>query len=76
MNDADSKIVCDMITDIFPSRSWEDIEEVEPNEVDLEMLHEIADNPDCSTFVSEEKAMKMVQIPEKPPVFIQAAPPE
>ena len=60
MNDADAKIVWDMITDIFPSRSWEDIEEVEPDEIDLEMLREIADNPDCSTFVSEEEAMKML----------------
>ncbi len=60
MNDADAKIVWDMITDIFPSRSWEDVEEVEPDEIDLEMLREIADNPDCSTFVSEEEAMKML----------------
>jgi hypothetical protein len=60
MNDADAKIVWDMITDIFPSRSWEDIEEVEPDEIDLEMLREIADDPDYSTFVSEEEAMRML----------------
>ena len=62
MNDNDAKIVWDMITDIFPSRSWSDIEEVEPDEVDLQMLREIATDPDCSTFVSEEDAMKELGI--------------
>ena len=51
-----------MITDIFPSRSWSDIEEVEPDEIDLQMLREISTDPDCSTFVSEEDAMKELGI--------------
>ena len=41
------------------NKNWEDIEEVEPDEIDLEMLNEI-DDPDCKEFVSEEEALKML----------------
>jgi hypothetical protein len=30
--------------------TWEDIEEEEPDEIDLEMLEEIKTNPDCYNF--------------------------
>ena len=32
---------------------WDMIEEVEPDEFDLEMLAEIENNPDCDVFMSE-----------------------
>ena len=34
--------------------SWEDIEEIIPDEWDLEMLKEIEINPDCKKFVSTD----------------------
>ena len=54
MNDSDAEKVWNLITDIFPSRAWDDIEEVDPDETDLEMLRSIASDPDCGSFVSSE----------------------
>ena len=39
-------------------KTWDDIEEVEPNEVDLAMLKEVEENSDCHEFISQEEAMK------------------
>lgn len=39
-------------------KTWDDIEEIEPNEVDLAMLKEIEENSDCHEFISQEEAMK------------------
>lgn len=57
MNETDAEKVWNLITDIFPSRSWADIEEVEPDETDLEILRSAATDPDCSVFVSNADAM-------------------
>ena len=35
--------------------NWDDIEEVEPDEFDIEMLNEIKNNPDCNIFVSSDE---------------------
>jgi|GEM_PF-6307855 len=34
---------------------WDMIEEVEPDEFDLDMLNEINTNPDCGVFMTEEE---------------------
>lgn len=39
-------------------KTWDDIEKIEPNEVDLVMLKEIEENSDCHEFISQEEAMK------------------
>lgn len=31
-------------------RQWDSIEEVEPDEIDLKMIQEIQNDPDCQTF--------------------------
>ena len=36
----------------------DDIEEVEPDDWDMQMLSEIKDNPECHEFVSAKDAMK------------------
>lgn len=33
------------------SNSWEDIEEIEPDEWDIKMLEDIENNPECREFV-------------------------
>ena len=35
--------------------SWDVIEEVEPDEDDLEMLYEVENNIDCQVFISEDE---------------------
>ena len=39
-------------------KTWNNIEAVEPNEVDLAMLKEIEENSDYHEFISQEEAMK------------------
>ena len=34
---------------------WANIEEVEPDEIDLQMLREIENDPDCHTIATEEE---------------------
>ena len=39
-------------------KTWEDIEEITPDEIDTEMLKDIQSNPDCHSFVPQEEVMK------------------
>lgn len=39
-------------------KSWDDIETVAPDDIDLQMLKEIEENPDCHEFVSSDEAYK------------------
>lgn len=38
--------------------SWDNIEEVEPDDWDLQMLSEIKADPECHEFISAKDAMK------------------
>lgn len=58
MNDDDAEAVWNLIVTNFPKKSWNDIDEVAPDEWDLQMLHDAETNPDCKEFVSAETAMK------------------
>ena len=40
----------------------DDIEEVEPDEIDLMLLDEIRKNPECHEFVSQEELMKELEM--------------
>ncbi len=58
MNDADASSIWDFIVNKFLGHSWDNIEEAKPDEWDLKMLQEIANDPECHEFVSSEEAMK------------------
>lgn len=58
MNDADAAALWDFIVHRFNNRSWEDIEEVTPDEWDLKILDEIENDPDCHEFISSKNALK------------------
>jgi hypothetical protein len=60
MSDEDADMVWDVITQMIPSRSWEDIQSVAPDEWDKKMLSEIATNPDCREFVTEKDMLDML----------------
>lgn len=47
---------------IILPKNWDNIEEVEPDEIDLQMLEEIKADPDCHSFVSSEEAMKELNL--------------
>ena len=56
MSEKDANALWKIIIDNFPS--WDDIGEVEPDDVDIAMLRETEVNPDCKIFVSSEETMK------------------
>ena len=62
MADSDAESLWAYILSTFQPHSWEDIEEVEPDEWDEEMLHAISEDPECREFVSSKEAMKEIGI--------------
>lgn len=58
MNDDDAQMVWELILTHFPKRSWDNIDTVYPDELDNQMIQDIATNPDCKEFVSADEAMK------------------
>lgn len=59
MDDSDAESLWEYILSTFRSRSsWDEIEEVEPDEIDLMMLKEIEEDPQCHEFISSEELMK------------------
>ncbi|MCD7904732.1 MAG: hypothetical protein LUG24_03985 [Clostridiales bacterium] len=60
MNNCDAEKLWHIIETNFCNHDWDDIEEVEPDEWDLQMLSEIESDPDCKEFVSEEELQKIL----------------
>ena len=62
MNEKDTQRLWGIIADEFGSSEadWDSIPEEEPDEIDLQMLKEIEEDPDCHEFVSAEEAEKML----------------
>ena len=59
MDDNDAVFVLNWLNSNFIMKykktEWDSIEEVEPDEIDLEMMAEIETNPDCQEFIFEEE---------------------
>lgn len=64
MNDQDAEKIWNLIQSHFviSSKGWDNIEEVIPDQIDLLMLKEIEDDPDCHEFVSSEDVRKELGI--------------
>jgi len=62
MSDYDAEIVWNLIVNRFANTSWDNIETEEPDEIDLQMLNEIKNNPECHEFLSAEDAMKELDL--------------
>ena len=60
MNDNDAEKFWRLIQShyVISLKNWEDIEEAVPDEIDLLMLKEIENDPDCHEFVSSDEVMK------------------
>ena len=56
MSEKDAVMLWEIIINNFSE--WESIEEIKPDKLDLAMLQEIENNPDCRTFVSSDEAMR------------------
>ena len=53
MSDSDAEKFWEIILNKFAPATWDDIDEEAPDEIDLQMLKEIDNNPDCHEFVKE-----------------------
>lgn len=64
MNDKDAEFFWKLIQDHYTisPKTWEDIEEIEPDEFDLAMLKEIEENPECHEFFSQEDVLKELEL--------------
>ena len=63
MSDKDADIFWHIIQKHFTAPDlFANIEEVEPDEVDLMMLKEIENNPDCHEFISQEELLKELNL--------------
>ena len=61
MDDSDAEKLWNFVIKNLSPRSWDDIEEVSPDEWDLKMLNDIENNPDCHEFISEEELLKELE---------------
>lgn len=55
MSDTDAEELWKIIVQKYTPVSWDDIEEVEPDEIDLQMLEAIEKDPDCHEFTKESE---------------------
>jgi hypothetical protein len=64
MPEHDAEILFNYIIERYKlsPKSWNDIEEVKPDETDLEMLKDIKNNPDCKDFISSSNLKKELEI--------------
>lgn len=53
MNDTDAEFFWELIEKNF-SPSWDSIEEIEPDEIDMQMLDAIKHDPECHEFTREQ----------------------
>lgn len=48
-----AKRLWEIVKRMYSSSSWDAVESVEPDEIDLQMIREAQTDPDCGTFASE-----------------------
>ncbi len=55
MDNTDAEEFWNIILDKYTPVSWDDIEEAEPDEIDMQMLQAIKNDPDCHEFTAESE---------------------
>jgi len=55
MDEASAKHLWEIVEKMYSADSWASIEEVEPDEIDLQMIREAQSDPDCKSFASDEE---------------------
>lgn len=58
MSEDNAQKIWTLIETNFSQNTWANIEEVEPDEMDLQMIAEAKADPDCKIFISKEEAYK------------------
>ena len=58
MSESDASTLWELIIENFSD--WTKIEEITPDELDVAMIQDISNNPECQQFVSSNDVMKML----------------
>lgn len=58
MDNSDAEKVWDFMVNNLHPRSWDEIEEITPDDWDLKMLDDMNNNPDCHEYISQEELLK------------------
>lgn len=53
MDEDGAQRLWDIVKRMYSSDSWDTVENVKPDEIDLQMIREAQADPDCSTFASD-----------------------
>ena len=56
MSEKDAVMLWEIIINNFSE--WDSIEEITPDSLDVAMLKEIENNPECKTFIPNDEAMR------------------
>lgn len=62
MDDTEAEAVWNFVIENLSPRSWDNIEEVTPDELDLKMLKDIETDPDCQEFIPQEELIQELGI--------------
>lgn len=60
MSEKQASIIWGIIENNFANPSWNDIPEEIPDAIDLQLLDEIKNDPDCHEFIPAEDALKQL----------------
>lgn len=53
MDEDGAQRLWEIVKRMYSSSSWDAVENVEPDEIDLQMIREAQADPDCSTFAPD-----------------------
>ena len=62
MSDEDARTVWKIILNQFSDNAWDNIEIVTPDDIDIDMLKEIDNTPECKEFISSEQLKKELNL--------------
>lgn len=53
MDEDGAQRLWEIVKQMYSFSSWDDVESVEPDEIDLQMIQEAQTDPDCGTLASD-----------------------
>lgn len=60
MDEESARRLWGIIERMYSSGSWDAIEEVAPDEIDLEMIRELREDPDCSIPATDDEVRALL----------------
>ena len=60
MDEDGAQRLWEIVKQMYSSNSWDTIENVEPDEIDLQMIREAQADPDCSTFAADTEVREVL----------------